>query len=244
MKEEKRKESKANQAEEPLIYLPPFREEIKRMIQESGIPVLRIAKKMGISRSRLDYHLKGNRRISPEVLNEIKKAVNELKGDLEISKPEVNTENKIPLYSIPEYKTIGDLTIFPVLKSFKFIDGAVDLTENNIYGYTIFPYDFENDCFCVTNNSADDMNDTSSPRSIEEGDILLVDPKVKVISGDVVIAKVFGDRDLIRMISFRQEDDKVELIPFNSKYPALVINKADIDHIFKIVVKQGKPVKM
>lgn len=239
MGEKTEKEGRLSDLTQSLTQLPPFRTEVLQMIRDSGIPVLRIAKKLGVSRSRLDYHLKGNKRINPEVLGEIRKAINELNTET----LKYNNQKKlVPVFSYPDNVKIAEARVFPILKKIQFINGVLIMSQESITGYALFPFG-GNEAFVIEYLS-DDMKDSSSSRSIEVGDIMLVDKAIKVITGDVVLVGLYGERSIVRMIRFGSDGEKVTLKAFNPEYPEMELSMENIDYIWKIVEKHGKITKM
>ena len=90
--------------------------------------------------------------------------------------------------------------------------------------------------------TVDDVNDPNAfalevkgnsmaPR-IEDGDIIVVSPKLEGKSGDICVVRV-NDEDTVKRV--KMENDFVQLIPLNPEYEPMVIRKRDVVFVWRVV---------
>ncbi len=70
-----------------------------------------------------------------------------------------------------------------------------------------------------------------APR-IEDGDIIIVSPKLEARSGDICVVRVI-DEDTVKKIKI--EDTYIHLIPLNPEFEPMVVKKKDVTFIWKVV---------
>lgn len=229
----------------------PSRNEVKNLIKARGIPVIRLAKHMGVPRHYLDYNLEGDQRMKPEVYMKIRKAIDEInridKNLFFSEAAEPQAPPKDPAASgasVPELPALEEygIKIFPVLKKFSLVNGHPDISPENVSGLAFFKYPYFLNCFCCE-NYGDFMTDRSSVQSLNDGDYLLADLTQKILSGDVVIARITGDRDIVRQIIFGPEN-KITLKCFNPRYPDIVLDKNEIQYMAKVCYKHSKEIPL
>lgn len=90
--------------------------------------------------------------------------------------------------------------------------------------------------------TVDDVNDPNAfalevkgnsmaPR-IEDGDIIVVSPKLEGKSGDICVVRV-NDEDTVKRVKL--ENEFVHLIPLNPEYEPMAIRKRDVVFIWRVV---------
>ncbi len=90
--------------------------------------------------------------------------------------------------------------------------------------------------------TVDDIRDNSAfalevkgnsmaPR-IENGDIIVVSPKVEARSGDICVVRV-DDEDTVKRVKI--EEQYVHLIPLNPEFEPMVIRKRDVTFVWRVV---------
>jgi len=70
-----------------------------------------------------------------------------------------------------------------------------------------------------------------SPR-IENGDIIVVSPKLEVRSGDICVVRV-QDEDTVKRVKI--EDQFIHLIPLNPEYEPMAVRKRDVTFMWKVI---------
>lgn len=70
-----------------------------------------------------------------------------------------------------------------------------------------------------------------SPR-IEDGDIVVVSPKLEPHSGDICVVRV-RDEDVLKKIKF--EGEHLHLIPLNPEFRTVTVHKRDVMFVWKVV---------
>ena len=70
-----------------------------------------------------------------------------------------------------------------------------------------------------------------APR-IEDGDIIVVSPKLEAHSGDICVVRV-SDEDTVKRVKI--EDHLVYLIPLNPEYEPMMVKKRDVTFMGKVV---------
>jgi len=90
--------------------------------------------------------------------------------------------------------------------------------------------------------SVDDVNDSQAfalevkgnsmaPR-IEDGDTIVVSPKLDIRNGDICVVRV-SDEDTVKKIKI--EEQLVYLIPLNPEYEPMAVKKKDITFMWKVI---------
>ncbi|MDP4114532.1 MAG: S24 family peptidase [Bacteroidota bacterium] len=238
----------------------PSRSELKKLIKDSGIPISLIAEKIGIVRQNLDWHLRGEKRVKADIYFRIKKAIDEINSVLDHpqSVSSAGAASYIPGNAVSDksaplsehnstypsdYMKFKYIYVdkFPILEKFTFINGELDMSENNLIGFSFFCYPNKEKCFAIE-ATGDQMTDSLSAKSIVPGDILLIDLAEKVISGDIVVAALPEGRYVIRQIILNK--DLTILKCFNPKYPDIEIPSSELIHVGKVCKKHGKEIDM
>lgn len=70
-----------------------------------------------------------------------------------------------------------------------------------------------------------------SPK-IEDGDIVVVSPKLEPHSGDICVVRV-NDEDVLKKVKF--DGDYLHLIPLNPAFHAATVHKRDVMFVWKVV---------
>jgi repressor LexA len=70
-----------------------------------------------------------------------------------------------------------------------------------------------------------------APR-IEDGDIIVVSPKVETRNGDICVVRV-NDEDTVKRV--KVEDHTVYLIPLNPEYEPMAVRKRDVTFMWRVV---------
>jgi repressor LexA len=90
--------------------------------------------------------------------------------------------------------------------------------------------------------TVDDIKDSSAfalevkgnsmaPR-IEDGDIIVVSPKLEARTGDICVVRV-NDEDTVKRVKI--EDQFLHLIPLNPEYEPMVVRKKDVTFMWRVV---------
>lgn len=90
--------------------------------------------------------------------------------------------------------------------------------------------------------SVDDVNDAQAfalevkgnsmaPR-IEDGDIIVVSPKLEARSGDICVVRV-NEEDTVKRV--KMEEQTIYLLPLNPEYEPMAIKKRDVTFIWRVV---------
>ncbi|HTP12657.1 MAG TPA: helix-turn-helix transcriptional regulator [Bacteroidota bacterium] len=90
--------------------------------------------------------------------------------------------------------------------------------------------------------TVDDVNDESAfalevkgnsmAPKIEDGDIIVVSPKLEGRSGDICVVRV-NDEDTVKRIKI--EEQFLQLIPLNPEFEPMIIKKRDVGFIWRVV---------
>jgi repressor LexA len=73
--------------------------------------------------------------------------------------------------------------------------------------------------------------DSMSPR-IEDGDVVIVSPKLEPRSGDICVVRVSGE-DTLKKIKF--EGNYLHLIPLNPSFDPVTVKTKDVNFVWKVV---------
>lgn len=90
--------------------------------------------------------------------------------------------------------------------------------------------------------SVDDVNDAQAfalevkgnsmaPR-IEDGDIIVVSPKLEARSGDICVVRV-NEEDTVKRV--KMEEQTIYLLPLNPEYEPMAIKKRDVTFVWRVV---------
>lgn len=83
-----------------------------------------------------------------------------------------------------------------------------------------------------TNAFALEVKGNSMAPRIEDGDIIVVSPKLEARTGDICVVRV-SDEDTVKRIKI--EDHFLHLIPLNPEYEPMVVKKRDVSFIWRVV---------
>ncbi len=67
---------------------------------------------------------------------------------------------------------------------------------------------------------------------IENGDVIVVSPRMEVHSGDICVVRV-DEEDTVKRIKI--DEQFVHLIPLNPEYEPMVVRKRDVTFMWKVV---------
>jgi repressor LexA len=70
-----------------------------------------------------------------------------------------------------------------------------------------------------------------APR-IEDGDIIVVSPKLEPRTGDVCVVRV-NDEDTVKRVKI--DDQFLHLVPLNLEYEPMVVRKKDVAFVWRVV---------
>ena len=73
--------------------------------------------------------------------------------------------------------------------------------------------------------------DSMAPR-IEDGDIIVVSPKLDARSGDICVVRV-SDEDTVKRVKI--DENLIYLIPLNPEYEPMAVKKRDVTFMWKVV---------
>ena len=102
--------------------------------------------------------------------------------------------------------------------------------ETDVISSVFFNYHKQKGCFCVLVNG-----DAMEPKLLH-GDILLIDPEEKPISGDIILAVVSG-RQMIKKLHLTKEGE-IELHSANPTHQTIYTSKEEIQAMYRAVAKQ------
>ncbi|HEY6952848.1 MAG TPA: XRE family transcriptional regulator [Bacteroidota bacterium] len=90
--------------------------------------------------------------------------------------------------------------------------------------------------------TVDDVNDESAfalevkgnsmAPKIEDGDIIVVSPKLESRNGDICVVRV-NDEDTVKRVKI--EEQFVQLIPLNPEFEPMVVKKRDVGFVWRVV---------
>lgn len=83
-----------------------------------------------------------------------------------------------------------------------------------------------------SNAFALEVKGSSMAPRIEDGDIIVVSPKLEARTGDICVVRV-SDEDTVKRIKI--EDQFLHLIPLNPEYEPMVVRKKDVSFIWRVV---------
>lgn len=193
----------------------PNGRQMREQIKLNRVPLVEVAEALNMTRQGLEYHLSRDRGMATMdrgIYERIKKVISDKKRtSLEINEG----------------------TFYPVHSTDK---GGIDMNE--IDGYQFFEYKRKDHCRCIKIKT-DEMQDLANPRTINKGDIILIDEKEKLYNGDIALVVTKDDRLLIRKMNEMKE--YIELISFNKSYPPIKIVRTEIKDIFKVCLVQSAP---
>jgi len=200
---------------------------IREARQAKGFDQARLAAKLDIATRTLQRWEKGEQEPDGSDIMRIAKATGVLPQWLltgDGGQYAVSGTNIIPLTS-PKYRKVNLVTL-PLLSS---VPGGVPSL--------IFHPDYVEKYVTV-----DDVRDegafalevkgnSMAPR-IEDGDIIVVSPRLEAKSGDICVVRV-QDEDTVKRIKI--EEQFLHLIPLNPEFEPWIVKKKDVTFIWKVV---------
>lgn len=134
-------------------------------------------------------------------------------------------EAKILSLPTNRYKKV-DLISLPLLSSVP--GGAPSLMFHPDYVEKYITVDDVHD----TGAFALEVKGNSMAPKIEDGDIIVVSPKLDARSGDICVVRV-SDEDTVKRIKI--DDQLVYLIPLNPEYEPMAVRKRDIGFMWRVI---------
>jgi repressor LexA len=83
-----------------------------------------------------------------------------------------------------------------------------------------------------TNAFALEVKGNSMAPRIEDGDIIVVSPKLEARTGDICVVRV-SDEDTVKRVKI--EDQFIHLIPLNPEYEPMAVRKKDVAFVWRVV---------
>ena len=134
-------------------------------------------------------------------------------------------ESKVFPLPTGRYKRV-DLVSLPLLSSVP--GGAPSLMFHPDYVEKYITVDDIKD----TNAFALEVKGNSMAPRIEDGDIIVVSPKLESRTGDICVVRV-NDEDTVKRVKI--EDQYLHLIPLNPEYEPMVVKKKDVTFVWRVV---------
>jgi SOS-response transcriptional repressor LexA len=193
-----------------------------------------------------------------EILNAIKTKYGTLRAFSDIiGDKEQNVSNKINRQSPGFMKILRNSGIFlpendepnvthpkghfyKLIKSIDAGDPALIYRQENVEDEIFFEYPTSENCFCVRVQG--DSMSNGNGKSINEGDILLVDMSINVIQGDVVVVSLANGREMVKR--YFSESESIILRSDNPRYLDIIVKEIDVLAMFKAVKLQPKIINL
>ena len=134
-------------------------------------------------------------------------------------------ESKVLPLPTGRYKRV-DLVSLPLLSSVP--GGAPSLMFHPDYVEKYITVDDIKDA----NAFALEVKGNSMAPRIEDGDIIVVSPKLESRTGDICVVRV-NDEDTVKRVKI--EDQFLHLIPLNPEYEPMVVKKKDVTFVWRVV---------
>ncbi|HTY38218.1 MAG TPA: XRE family transcriptional regulator [Bacteroidota bacterium] len=135
------------------------------------------------------------------------------------------TESKVFPLPTNRYKRV-ELVSLPLLSSVP--GGAPSLMFHPDYVEKYITVDDIKD----TNAFALEVKGNSMAPRIEDGDIIVVSPKLESRTGDICVVRV-NDEDTVKRVKI--EDQFIHLIPLNPDYEPMAVRKKDVSFVWRVV---------
>ena len=134
-------------------------------------------------------------------------------------------ESKIIPLPTSRYKRV-ELVSLPLLSSVP--GGAPSLMFHPDYVEKYITVDDIKD----SNAFALEVKGNSMAPRIEDGDIIVVSPKLESRTGDICVVRV-NDEDTVKRVKI--EDQFIHLIPLNPEYEPMAVRKKDVSFVWRVV---------
>ncbi len=135
------------------------------------------------------------------------------------------TESKVLPLPTSRYKRV-ELVSLPLLSSVP--GGAPSLMFHPDYVEKYITVDDIKD----SNAFALEVKGNSMAPRIEDGDIIVVSPKLESRTGDICVVRV-NDEDTVKRVKI--EDQFIYLIPLNPEYEPMAVRKKDVSFVWRVV---------
>ena len=137
------------------------------------------------------------------------------------------TQAESKVFPLPtgRYKRV-DLVSLPLLSSVP--GGAPSLMFHPDYVEKYITVDDIKDA----NAFALEVKGNSMAPRIEDGDIIVVSPKLESRTGDICVVRV-NDEDTVKRVKI--EDQYLHLIPLNPEYEPMMVKKKDVTFVWRVV---------
>ncbi|MBI2620453.1 MAG: helix-turn-helix domain-containing protein [Ignavibacteriales bacterium] len=139
--------------------------------------------------------------------------------------PQEHPEGKILPLPTGRYRKV-DLVTLPLLSSVP--GGAPSLIFHPDYVEKHITVDDVHDSAAF----ALEVKGNSMAPKIEDGDFIVVSPKVEARTGDICVVRV-SDEDTVKRVKI--EDQLIYLIPLNPEYEPMAVKKRDVTFVWRVV---------
>lgn len=200
---------------------------IKECMKTLGMTQEELAAKMGLTRGAITHYLAG-RRVPP--LNQFEKLAAVLKVDpswLQFGYAVAPAKKSL----IKESKEIKKQHLIPILSWDQALK-ADQLKQKDIHEWVPHFYCDNANWFALKVKGDSMIAPAGYGKSFQEGDLIIIDPKINPKNGNFVIALLPKSKEAI----FKQyvlDGDKIYLKPLNPQYPIIEINKRT--HILGVI---------
>lgn len=142
----------------------------------------------------------------------------------------LNTDLEYELHNTNTKKQKGNF--FPIIAKCFAGEPEMIFQDTNIEDQSYFTYSKVDRCFAL--RVVGDSMSGGNHKSIDDGDIVLVDMDADIMSGDVVLALLQNGRELIKQYQ-NDEADKIRLVSFNLQYPPIILKETDIIAMYRVM---------
>lgn len=217
-----------------------WQEFLPYLLDSFRISSYQLEKQHGISSATISNIKRGRHLPTLKIIKAIEKAL-----DIKINFSDPNNLSyfKIPHYAVPQHETpltinensfhSGVKTLNTLFNNFPVVSVVRAGTPNGIHEedileYAIFDYPQQVGVIAVK-VIGDSMND-----DLHHGDIVLVDKNFLITNNSIVVAVLNDGNHTIKR--YRElTTELIELYPANKNYQSLIINKANVQAIYKVV---------
>lgn len=200
------------------------KKDVPMVLRRKGITKVFLAEQLQMTRQGLEYHLNGDGEVKEFIVKKIMELAGSNGG-----------------WGDEENAMLADGYFFPLIDALRIKPGNLEELMHSGSKPQFFQYHRNENCFAVTMHG--NSMEYEGKRSISEGDMLLIDMNLQVMSGDIVFAVMKNGRKFIRLY-IENANGEITLKPQNPSFTGHTVKKDEFEYLFRVCKARGRDREM